>query len=141
MTPVRLDLSPWGYRGDAFVVDIPLQKTGAGGLSVPITALEAATLQATYPHIRMYVRVDGQADPVIKATAEDGELFIDPDHLLPDGTAQPVLSIRISSGKTQRTVEDGEYDIEFDYTGSLGPYTALRGSFALPEDVSYDPPA
>lgn len=138
MTPVRLDLSPFGYRGDAFVLDIPLLKPGPGGKQVPISVAEAETYRDTYTLIRMYVRVEGDPEPVFKASKADGELFINPNFQLPDGTSQPMLSIRIGEEKTQKTIEGGEYDIEFDYPGSLGPYTALRGGFALPEDVSYD---
>jgi len=133
-----LDLTPWGYRGDAFVLDIPLQSPGPGGEQEPISVAEAETFRDTYTLIRMMVRVDGVPEPILQASHADGELFIDPAHVLEDGSSCPVLSIRIPSSKTGTFVEDGVYDIELDYPGSLGPYTLLRGAFALPEDVSYD---
>lgn len=127
MAPIKLNLS--GVRGDAFLLDIPLQKPGATeGTRAPLTVAEATTLRDLYSSIRMQVRVDGVV--VLDASKAAGELLIDPA-----STAGPVLSLRIPATKTQLELS-GVYDMEFDFAGSAGPLTWIGGKFELKSDVT-----
>jgi len=126
-----------GYQSDALVLDIPLQKMNAAGTRVPLTVGEASSIRDTYTTIRMQVRQDRASPVLVSASKADSELYIDPDFTLPDGTHQPVFSLRIPGSKLANLV-DAKYDIEFDFPDSLGPYTALAGSFELVEEISHD---
>jgi len=137
VTPAQFNIK--GYQADAFVLDIPLQKTNAAGTRVPLTVGEATSIRDTYTIIRMQVRQSRDEPVLISASKDDGELYIDPDFMLPDGTHQPVFSLRLPGSKLADLV-DAKYDIEFDFPGSLGPYTALAGSFELGEEITHDTP-
>lgn len=135
MIPAQYNIK--AYQADAFVLDIPLQKTNAAGARVPLTVGEATSIRDTYTVIRMQVRQDRDSPILVSASKADSELYIDPDFTLPDGTHQPVFSLRIPGEKLVNLV-DAKYDIEFDFPDSLGPYTALAGSFELVEEITHD---
>ena len=121
-------------RGDELLIAIPLGYSSVSPRN--LTTAEAQSLHDTYPIIEMQVRQTAiSVDKLLTLTAADNQLAIVPLYAFRDGTVHPALVIHAMQTLTQTVINSGVYDMQFSDL-NLGPFTYLRGSINITQDVS-----